>query len=102
MEELHHISDSDLNRYHFDTIRGPELAMIEEHLRWCLHCAGREEISCAESGWKGTAEMEHVSTEDLERFHLGRVSDPQAVVSIEHHISECRECADRGLDRAVH
>jgi len=47
MTELHHISDSDLTRYHFDAIRGPELAMVEEHLLWCLHCADREEISCA-------------------------------------------------------
>ena len=39
--------------------------------------------------------MEHISTEDLERFRLGRMSDPQAIVSIEHHIFECRECADR-------
>jgi len=43
MNELHHISDCDFRRYHCDAIRGPELAMIEEHLLWCFHCQGREE-----------------------------------------------------------
>ena len=41
--------------------------------------------------------MNHISTEDLERFHLGRLSDPLVVNGIEHHISECRDCADRML-----
>jgi hypothetical protein len=50
MSELHHISDSDFVRYHFDTIRGPELAMVEEHLLWCIYCARREAKSCAMFG----------------------------------------------------
>ena len=73
MAELHHISDSDLTRYHCDAIRGLELAMVEEHLLSCLYCAGREEKSCATSGRKGAATMNHISTDDLERFHLGRL-----------------------------
>ena len=83
MAELHHISDADLTRYHFDAIRGPELAMVEEHLLWCLHCVHREEESCAEFGLKRAAIINHISTDDLERFHLGRLSDAHAVTEIE-------------------
>jgi hypothetical protein len=42
MTQLHHISDGDFARYHFDVMRGLELAMVEEHLLWCLYCLGRE------------------------------------------------------------
>jgi hypothetical protein len=41
--------------------------------------------------------MDHISTDDLERYHLGRVSDALSVTGIEQHISECRDCADRML-----
>ncbi len=41
--------------------------------------------------------MNHISTEDLERFLSGRVSDALAVTGIEQHLSECQECADRLL-----
>jgi len=83
MAERHHISDPDLTRYHFDAIRGSELAMVEEHLLWCLHCAHREEESCAAFGLKRAATMNHISTDVQERFHLGRLSDAQAVTEIE-------------------
>jgi hypothetical protein len=97
MSELHHISDSDFVRYHFDTIRGPELAMVEEHLIWCVYCAGREAKSCAVFGWKGAALMDHVSTYDLELYHLRQLTDAQAIAAIEQHSLECQECADRML-----
>jgi len=87
MSELHHLSDFDLNRYHFDAIRGAELAMVEEHLLWCLDCASRAEKSCVSFDWKGAAKMDHISTEDLELYHLGRVSDAHTVTNIEQHIS---------------
>lgn len=103
MSDLFHISDTDFDRYHFDAIRGPELAMIEEHLLGCFHCQRREEKFCATFGRKGTAMMDHVTTENLELFHLGRVTDALAIAEIEHHISECQECADRmlAIDRFI-
>jgi hypothetical protein len=57
--------------------------MVEEHLLWCLHCVHREEESCAAFGRKKAAHMNHISTEDLERFLSGRVSDALAVTGIE-------------------
>ena len=39
--ELHHITDSDLERYYLGTFQGMELAMLEEHLLWCLSYAHR-------------------------------------------------------------
>jgi hypothetical protein len=95
MSDLYHISDYDLDRYHCDSIRGPELAMIEEHLLSCVHCADREERLCAAFGCKGMVKMDHITTDDLERFQLGRIADAQAVIGIERHISKCQECADR-------
>jgi len=58
MNELHHISDSDLTRYHCDAIRGPELAMVEEHLLSCLYFVHREEETSAAFGLKGGGDYE--------------------------------------------
>jgi hypothetical protein len=104
MSKLHHISDADLDRYHFDAIRGPELAMIEEHLLWCLHCVGREEKNLRNNREKKRAHVGHISTDDLELYHLGNMTDAMAIGGIEQHISECPDCADRmmAIDRFVH
>jgi len=45
--ELHHISDSDLERYYIGTIRGPELAVLNEHLDWCALCSSRLSVIAA-------------------------------------------------------
>ena len=74
MNQLHHISDGDFDRYHFDAIRGLELAMVEEHLLWCSYCRGREEKSCSMFGWKRAAHMNHISTDDLELYQLGHMT----------------------------
>ena len=34
------------------------------------------------------------STDDLESFHLGHMTDTLAITGIEQHISECQECAE--------
>jgi hypothetical protein len=39
--ERHHITDSDLERYYLGTFQGLELAMLEEHLFWCIPCGAR-------------------------------------------------------------
>jgi len=39
--DLHHITDSDLERYYIGTFDGVELLMLEEHLEWCSPCAER-------------------------------------------------------------
>jgi hypothetical protein len=39
--ERHHITDSDLERYYLGTFQGLELAMLEEHLLWCIPCGVR-------------------------------------------------------------
>ena len=75
MNELHHISDGDLDRYHFDAIRGPELAMVEEHLLWCLHCQRREEENWRSMREKRRAHLGHITTDDLELYQLGRMTD---------------------------
>ena len=97
MTELHHISDSDFGRYHLDAIRGPELVMIEEHLFWCLDCVHREREICAASERKGLVRMDHISTDDLERYHLDLITEAPTIAEIEQHLSECQECADRKL-----
>ena len=38
---LHHISDSDLERYYTGTFEGMELALLDEHLLWCIFCCER-------------------------------------------------------------
>ena len=39
--EQHHISDPDLERYYIGTFQGIELAMLDEHLLWCVYCSHR-------------------------------------------------------------
>jgi hypothetical protein len=39
--ERHHITDSNLERYYLGTFHGFELAMLEEHLLWCVPCGDR-------------------------------------------------------------
>ena len=41
MHQLHHLSDADLTRRQLDSITGLELAIVEEHLRWCEYCTDR-------------------------------------------------------------
>ena len=41
--------------------------------------------------------MDHISTNDLERYYLCEMADDALVVRINQHLSECRECADRML-----
>ena len=45
--------------------------------------------------WPGT--FGHISTDDLERYHLGQLQDAPALAGIEQHLSKCRDCADRML-----
>jgi hypothetical protein len=42
MSQLHHLSDGDFDRYHFDAMGALEMDMVEEHLQWCSCCFGRE------------------------------------------------------------
>ncbi len=102
MSELHHISDGDLDRYHFDAIRGPELAMVEEHLLWCFHCQRREEKNLRCIREKRRADLGHITTDDLELYQLGRMTDDQ-IAGIDHHLSECIDCEHRmlAIDRFV-
>jgi hypothetical protein len=97
MSELFHISFADFDRYHFDAIRGPELAMIEEHLVWCIHCQGREDQNSRSIQEIGRAEMDHVTTDDLELYQLGHVTGAPTITEIEQHVLQCQECADRML-----
>jgi hypothetical protein len=39
----------------------------------------------------------HILTADLERYQLGTLKGSPTPAEIEHHLSECRECADRML-----
>jgi len=57
---LHHVSDHDLNRYSLVMITGQELALIKEHLRWCLDC-----LDCLDR----VEENSH-SVREKERAHL--------------------------------
>ena len=40
---------------------------------------------------------DHISTEELERYHLGQVQTDQVRTGIKAHLTHCRECADRML-----
>ena len=39
--------------------------------------------------------MHHISTDELELFLAGEITDAVAVVRIEQHVRVCQECADR-------
>jgi hypothetical protein len=40
---LHHVIESDLERYYLGSFEGMELDMIDEHLLWCIDCCERLE-----------------------------------------------------------
>jgi hypothetical protein len=103
MSHLHHLSNDDLDRYHFDAIRGPEPAMVEEHLLWCRHCLDRAEENLRSIREKGRAHVGHISTDNLELYQLGHMTDALAIAEIDRHVSACRECADRmlAIDRFI-
>jgi hypothetical protein len=92
----YHISPFDLRRYHCDAIRGPELAMVEEHLLWCQECIDRAEEDIQGIRMNDQELPWHPSPVELEGYHLGRLSFP-AVALIEDHIAGCQACADRSL-----
>lgn len=71
--------------------------MIEAHLVSCLHCVRRAEENLRSIRENGRAHLGHISTDDLERYHLGYMTDALTITGIEQHISECRDCADRML-----
>jgi hypothetical protein len=83
MSKLHYISDGDLTQYHVDAIRGPELVRIEEHFLWCSYCIGREVKHLRKIREKGRAHMGHISTDELELYHLGLITDAIALAEIE-------------------
>jgi hypothetical protein len=76
------------------SIQEPELAIIEEHLLWCHECLDRAEENLRSFRENGREHLGHISTENLERYHLGHLELAQ-VVKINEHTSGCREYADR-------
>jgi hypothetical protein len=94
---LHHISSHDLNRYHLSVLGQLELAVIEEHLLWCRDCLARAEEWLNDLRVKGRSHVDHITTDDLERYHLGQLDGEPTLAGIEAHLSHCRECADRML-----
>jgi len=44
--------------------------------------------------------MEHISDHDLERYHLGMVTDEEELAAIEEHYLGCPECAKRAEESA--
>jgi hypothetical protein len=95
MSKPYHISAHDLNRYHFDAIRGPELAMIEEHLLWCHDCLDRAEADLRLRR-DGQVYAEHISTDGLERYHLGQL-EKGILMEVTEHLAECLDCSHRLL-----
>ena len=41
---------------------------------------------------------QHISDEDLERYHLGKVTDESERVSLEEHLLACSLCVERAED----
>ncbi len=70
--------------------------MGEEHLLWCFHCQRREEENWRSMQEKRRAHLGHITTDDLELYQLGRMTDAQ-IAGIDHHMSECIDCAHRML-----
>jgi hypothetical protein len=97
MSELHHISNHDLNRYHLAGMTGLERAMVEEHLRYCLHCLRRAEENLRSIREKGREHLGHISTDNLEKYKLGRITEAHAIARIDRHLTECIDCAHRML-----
>jgi hypothetical protein len=44
--------------------------------------------------------MDHISDHDLERYHLGMVTDEPKLAAIEEHYLGCPECAKRAEESA--
>jgi len=44
--------------------------------------------------------MNHVSDHDLERYHLGMVTDGDELATLEQHYLACPECATRAEEAA--
>jgi len=44
--------------------------------------------------------MQHITDEDLERYHLGMVTDEDELAALEEHYLVCRECAKRAEESA--
>jgi hypothetical protein len=104
MSERHHISDCDFDRYHFDAVRGLELAVIEEHLLWCFHCQRREEENLAQHPGEtaGTSHGPHLDRRSG-TLQVGSHDRRPGPAGIEQHMSECQQCADRmlAIDRFI-
>jgi hypothetical protein len=45
--------------------------------------------------------MQHISEDDLERYHLGRVVDQAELDAIETHLIDCEACARNAEQAAV-
>ena len=44
--------------------------------------------------------MDHISDHDLERFHLGMVTDEAELASLEEHLLWCHSCVERAEESA--
>jgi anti-sigma factor RsiW len=44
--------------------------------------------------------MNHISDHDLERYHLGMVTDEEELAALEEHYLGCPECAKRAEESA--
>jgi hypothetical protein len=44
--------------------------------------------------------MEHISDHDLERYHLGMVTDQEELAALEEHYLGCPQCANRAEESA--
>ena len=44
--------------------------------------------------------MEHISGDDLERFHLGKITDDAELASIEEHLLWCSRCLAAAIEAA--
>ena len=44
--------------------------------------------------------MKHISDHDLERYHLGMVTDEDELAALEEHYLGCPECAKRAKESA--
>jgi len=52
------------------------------------------------SDWQHYISMNHISDEDLERYHLEMVTDENELAALEEHYLACPECAKRAEEAA--
>lgn len=99
----HHLTVSEFARYHRGEVREPELSAIEEHLAWCQECLDRAEENLRSNQTSGQEQEEHVTTEDLEDYHLGNLKFVHSAL-IKLHCFQCQDCADRmlSIERFIH